>query len=83
MGAIHNNKISYQQVEESFECLHNSDQEDEEFKKNDKLLKDNYYALASMCIVEHKKKEEIAHRLQQIQHGLNMWKSGLEEELAL
>lgn len=76
-GAIH-----YKQVADSFEYLHSHNVEDGDYEKNDKVLKDNYYSIAAMCVLEHDKKEELAHKLQQIRHELAMWKSGLEEEIA-
>lgn len=82
MSTIQGNNIHYKQVADSFEYLHSHNVEDEDYEKNDKILKDNYYSIAAMCVLEHNKKEEIAHKLQQVRHELAMWKSGLEEEIA-
>ena len=82
MSTIQGNNIRYEQVADSFEYLHGHNVEDEDYEKNDKVLKDNYYSIAAMCVLEHNKKEELAHKLQQIRHELAMWKSGLEEEIA-
>lgn len=82
MSSIQRNTIRYQQVADCLEYIHSHNIEDEDYKKKDKVLKDNYYSIAAMCVLEHDKKEELAHRLQQIRHELMMWKSGLEEEIA-
>ena len=82
MSTIQGNNIHYEQVADSFEYLHSHNVEDEDYEKNDKVLKDNYYSIAAMCVLEHDKKEELAHKLQQVRHELLMWKSGLEEEIA-
>ena len=82
MSSTQRNTIHYQQVSDCLEYLHSHNIEDEDYEKNDKILKDNYYSIAAMCVVEHNKKEELAHKLQHIRHELVMWKSGLEEEIA-
>lgn len=82
MSTIQGNTIHYEQVADCLEYLHHHSIEDEDYEKNDKILKDNYYSIAAMCVLEHNKKEELAHKLQQVRHELLMWKSGLEEEIA-
>ena len=82
MSSIERKTIHYEQVADCLEYLHNHNIEDEDYKKNDKVLKDNYYSIAATYVVEHNKKEELAHKLQKIRHELVMWKSGLEEEIA-
>ena len=82
MNTIQGNNIHYEKVADSFEYLHSHNIEDEDYEKNDKVLKDNYYSIAAMCVLEHNEKEDLAHKLQQIRYELLMWKSGLEEEIA-